>query len=153
MCHYLLQTNPFPLPPSQICQVRNRTCGNLWQCSLCPIKREVEIEARMRRGEHRRKDLTVDAGKHGTRNSECRACTCSSWCCVLMKLSLYRTCMWDPGKDSVLLRPFAYLVIYCLCAISLASMCPPIFFVSSSGNVNPSAASFLSATHLNILSK
>eukprot|EP00903_Cladosiphon_okamuranus_P013821 g12863.t1 len=43
-------------------QARGDGPGNLWQCSLCPVKRDVEIGAKMKRGEHRRKDRTIDAG-------------------------------------------------------------------------------------------
>ncbi|CAM9548813.1 unnamed protein product, partial [Pylaiella littoralis] len=43
-------------------KARGEGPGNLWQCSLCPIRRDVDIQARMKRGEHRRKDRTVDAG-------------------------------------------------------------------------------------------
>ncbi|CBN75311.1 C2H2 zinc finger protein [Ectocarpus siliculosus] len=43
-------------------QARGEGPDSLWQCSLCPVKRNVEVEARMKRGEHRRKDRTIDAG-------------------------------------------------------------------------------------------
>ncbi|CAM9130207.1 unnamed protein product [Ectocarpus sp. 4 AP-2014] len=43
-------------------QARGEGPDGLWQCSLCPVKRNVEVEARMKRGEHRRKDRTIDAG-------------------------------------------------------------------------------------------
>ncbi|CAM9173603.1 unnamed protein product, partial [Hapterophycus canaliculatus] len=43
-------------------QGRGEGPGNLWQCSLCPVKRDIDIGSRMKRGEHRRNDRTVDAG-------------------------------------------------------------------------------------------
>lgn len=43
-------------------QARGEGPGNLWLCSLCPVKRDVEVGAKLKRGEHRRKDRTIDAG-------------------------------------------------------------------------------------------
>ncbi|CAM9562938.1 unnamed protein product [Sphacelaria rigidula] len=43
-------------------QARGDGPGNLWQCSLCPLKREVEIEEKLKRGEHRRRDRSLDPG-------------------------------------------------------------------------------------------
>lgn len=64
-----VKKRPFRLLPRSpgstfrvVIQVRGEGPGNLWQCSLCPAKRDVEVGARMKRGEHRRKDRTIDAG-------------------------------------------------------------------------------------------
>lgn len=58
----MLSCSPHRVLDNEI-KARGEGPDSLWQCSLCPVKRNVEVEARMKRGEHRRKDRTIDAGR------------------------------------------------------------------------------------------
>ncbi|CAM9415934.1 unnamed protein product, partial [Choristocarpus tenellus] len=53
---------PFLLQLIREEQERGEWEGNLWQCSLCSVKRSLDIKARMSMNEHRREGGGIDAG-------------------------------------------------------------------------------------------